>query len=55
MINNSGHFTCYKKRTFSLANDIDGLPVIHPEPRNSIDGLAVVLFETKSLNFKSNE
>ena len=27
----SGHFTCYEKRTFLLANDISGLAVIQPE------------------------
>jgi hypothetical protein len=36
MIYQSGHFTCYQKRTFSLANDISALAVIRPEPRNRL-------------------
>ena len=28
----TGHFICSQKRTFSLANDTDGLPTIRPEP-----------------------
>jgi len=28
----TGHFTCSQKRTFSLANDTDGLAITRPEP-----------------------
>ena len=31
LFDETGHFTCSQKRTFSLATDISGSPVIRPE------------------------
>src|ERR1039458_8921307 len=31
-INQTGHFICYQKRTFSLANDTSGSATIRPKP-----------------------
>jgi hypothetical protein len=31
VLNQTGHFTCSQKRTFSLANDTEESAVIHPE------------------------
>jgi hypothetical protein len=34
LFDETGHFTCSQKRTFSLATDIDGLATTRPELSN---------------------